>query len=155
MTAPTVSRLSTAGLADFLVTQGLAAPAGDASLNKPGALPYESGKLPTLPKRAYFIAATGGPGLILERGLDVQSFQIRTRGLPAIGENAQLGTTDAEQLAWAVDDLLMNTPAGVIGGAYVNLIDRVGAPPTWDRRDPSGSVHYTANYLFTVARITT
>lgn len=152
MTAPTAHRLTSTALADFLIAQGLAAAAGDTTRALPSALPFE-GKIPDLPDRVYLLAFTGGPGFQVERAIDVQSFQIRTRGMASIGGKAPVGSSDAEDLAWAVDDLLMHTGAGLIGDCYVNLIDRVGGPPTFFMRDPKGRVHFTGNYLFYVARI--
>lgn len=145
--------LTTADVADFLIANGVAVPASSGNRSLPQAVSFD-GTMPKTPDRVLVIAMTGGPGLSVEGLFDTVSFQIRTRGKAAIGGRAAEAGLDAEQIAWSVDAFLLAVRGGVhVGSQFVNLIDRVGSPPTFLLREPgSGRVHMTGNYLFSVAR---
>lgn len=102
-----------------------------------------------LQDRCVFATPTSGPGLLLENAFDVPGCQLRFRGPQ--GSPGDDGYDDVERMAQAVDKDLLNAAPTTIGGQHVGLITRVGSAPTFLLRDSGRRVHFTGNYLFTIA----
>lgn len=120
-------------------------------------------KLPPQPDQVVVLTRYGGPGAIEENAFEVIAFQARCRGKQGPGgspvytpaapnpDASKDAYVDVENLATTVDALLLDTPIPVrIGGHYVRTI--TGGPPAFLTADSARRVHFTGNYLFTVAR---
>lgn len=98
------------------------------------------------PAMQHVIAVpTGGPRMLLERLIDVPTFQLRSVGL-------QRDYASAETLAGQVDSALLAVrPPATIAGRPLTVVDRVGGPPSFFARDSAGRTVFVCNYLFEVA----
>lgn len=148
--ALTPVHLKASEICGFLVAQGLAAaPGGDRKL--PLAVGLTIGQeLPAQPNRIYAITPYGGVGYQLEQAVNLQSFQVRTRGKSAVGSQLSVASDDAQEMAWIVDGLLTTLTAGLIGERLVTSVTRTGSPPQFLLRDKANRVHLTCNYQFVV-----
>lgn len=111
--------------------------------------------IPSTPNRLYVITGpNSGTGMNVEGGYDGLVMQLLTRGNQGQGPAGKAAAAeDARTLAWAADRLFMEAKVPIaVGSQHVNLITRSGGPPAMFRREPSGRVSFTCNYLFNVAR---
>lgn len=98
------------------------------------------------PDRLLFVTPSGGAGETMERMFELNSVQIRTRGV-------RNNPADAFALADRVDRALMDVEYPLrIGGRHVTKVQWAGGPPALVERDAALRSVLSASYVFEVSR---
>lgn len=93
------------------------------------------------PDRIVFLTLGGGPGLTSEELFDRLFITCRVIG-------RQEDFTDAETLAWQLDDMFVKIDHnGMIGTAKVLYVVRSGGGPVLLEKDAAGRYHFTCTYV--------
>lgn len=92
---------------------------------------------------AVVLTVDGGAGLQLDGVLDNISWQVRVRGAQNLYELT-------EDLALAIDRLLLSFPSGRQDGLHIASIYRVGGPPAQLELDSAERTQFVCSYFFDV-----
>lgn len=109
----------------------------------PKAVVYPGPAMPENPSMAVILTPFGGGAQEVDGLIDAVNWQVRAVGY-------QNNFESAEDLAWAVDTVLIGLRSGQHGGVHVVSFPRLGGPPSVLMVDNADRHHFVCSYMPTV-----